>query len=157
MKKLLFILTLVASCFVSNAQDTPHSILPDTSKLTVAKVYGDVKEGLKGLGQALKVGSEHVYVVLVRQQIVNACTWCLLLLFCFVTIFPMIWYVKYLCRDDVDCDDLFAVTALCVILCICWAIMAGVAISHTADILTGFINPEYGAIKDIFEFIKPKS
>lgn len=45
----------------------------DTSSL-YKQIYTDVKYGLAGLADGLKVGVEHVYIVLVKQQVVKSVT-----------------------------------------------------------------------------------
>ena len=58
------------------AQETSKDeVKTETPELTKEVVYQDVKAVLKDLGEALAVGAEHVYGVLVRQQIVTSIVW----------------------------------------------------------------------------------
>lgn len=163
---LLAIMAIISTC--STAQDKPSVIqqmdtsmaeiksIPDTARLTVSRVYNDIKDGLKGLGSALKVGSEHVYVIIVKQQIVKSVIGLILIVICFIIIFPLIKFIKYLVNHD-DVDEVFGLAVACVFLCIGWIILVTFSICNIGNIVTGFINPEYGAIKDIMSFINPKN
>lgn len=155
MKIKLFLLSFVCILSLSlKAQDTTVKTLPDTAKLTIGKVYSDVKEGLKGLGSALKVGSEHVYSVLVKQQIVQAVTDLILILIVITTAFPLFKLLKYICQHD-DLDEIFGVLVFSVFLCIGWVVVVVIGLAHINQIVTGFVNPEYGALKDIMDFVHP--
>ena len=50
---------------VSNIKESVLEAIPDSSVLTFKEVYSDIKSGLTALGSSLKVGSEHVYEVLI--------------------------------------------------------------------------------------------
>jgi len=102
MKKVIFL--LLAFITLNSNANTVTTLLDKTSEIvdstkkTVKEsitsvdtssnfkmLYQDVKEGLSGLATGLKVGVEHVYIVLVKQQIVNSITWVIIyLLFIFI-------------------------------------------------------------------------
>lgn len=113
-------------------------------------VYGDIKAGLVGLAAGLKVGVEHVYTVLIKQQIVYSITWLIIIIA--LIIFTVIFKKIYIYAKDnwVDMSHfmftLFGGAGLVIgyitVLC------------NLTTIITGFVNPEYGAIKDIINFIK---
>lgn len=153
MKKIIGFL-LVAALFSTNlfGQDSIKIPIPDSTKLTVGKVYTDVKAGIEGLAKGLKVGAEAVFAILVKQQIVYAITYCILLI---AVIISWICYKKFWkYADENDWSEGHF------IIVVVWTLInfAGTiaVICTIGDIVTGFINPQYGAIKDIFEFIKPK-
>lgn len=65
---------------VSNIKESVLEAIPDSSVLTFKEVYSDIKSGLTALGSSLKVGSEHVYEVLVKQQLSNSISELLLII-----------------------------------------------------------------------------
>lgn len=121
----------------------------DTSS-TFKTMYQDVKSGITGLAEGLKVGAEHVYIVLVKQQIVNSITWTILTIVS-LTLFYLFYkgFQKGM-KDGWD-EVLIPYTVflgggslIFVIGCLL----------HLNIIVTGFVNPEYGAIMDIIKFVK---
>lgn len=167
MKKVLSIIIAMSFLFTSYAQK--EDSLSDTSKLTLTKVYSDVKAGISGLAQSLKVPATHVYEILIRQQvtysIINICTVLGLFLFCCLTgRYAKLTYKGHLAlyksrteRDDADIDDTakgpiaVALTVISVALGIAGVIVLCVTMQQT---VIGFTNPEYGAIKEIISFVK---
>lgn len=129
----------------------------DSTTLTFSHVYNDLKEAINGMADALKVGSDHVYQILVRQQFVNSITWILIIAMLFTTAgislklgLKDMWTIdKY--QDKVVKDSK-------VPLLICGGIGILVAIVlfsfNISTIVTGFVNPEYGAIMEIKKFIR---
>lgn len=174
MKKLLTIVLLSTMCLSLSATTDSLTLnkdpIPDTSQITLSKVYSDVKDGLKGLGDALKVGSEHVYSVLVKQQYVNAMVFSLLFLFGLIGLFYFYSCFKSENRFEYEQKynrqtDLYenivdktrwndSHTFKTVITGFCTVGLLLPALFNIDIILTGFINPEYGALKDIMNFIK---
>jgi len=166
MKKLLLLILTMSIIFVSKSQ------VPDTAKLTIQKVYSDVKAGVAGLAQALKVPAEHVYKIIVIQQTTKAIS--LLIIVLIFLVFSFIGYKitketykghLLLCnigKDPnyyVDTDiDRTPKGILSVILGAISIVLFSSGIfffaNNFTDIITGFINPEYGALKDIVSFIK---
>ena len=147
MKKLILLILTMSIIFVSKAEG------PDTSKLTIEKVYSDVKAGITGLAQALKVPAERVYSVIIKQQIVIAVSWLTLLLLSFFSIVN--WLLAYKSKEEWNSHG--DPTGIGIVRIIQITISSLILILSTffiEDILTGFINPEYGALKDIVDFIK---
>ncbi len=123
---------------------------------------------LTGLSKALKVGTEHVYGVLVRQQVVNSVV---NLIISIVTI--ILGYMGYRCLklsqwgsshsyyDSQDPKSMYWIgyrfnfyAFLTLILGPVTIILLVISLISIPETITGFINPEYGAIKDIISFIK---
>lgn len=154
----LFIVFVVFSliCIAGYSQDSLKvKDLADSTQLTFSKVYSDVKAGLVGLGSALKVGSEHVYRVLVKQQIVKSVTWLLTMIVFFLILAKGIsWCKRCYKDDDIDFDNSPGPWIGAIITAIVGVIGFISSVCYLDVIVTGFVNPEYGAIKDIFEFIK---
>lgn len=133
-----------------------ESEIPDSSKMTFSKVYGDVKAGISGLASSLKVGAEHVYYVLVKQQVVHAIKWLLILGFGFFCIIHFLKKYKNITEKWWNHAStiptgmgVFRVGQI-----ILGVIFICIGFNHTNEILTGLINPEYGALQDILNFVK---
>ena len=148
MKKLFFILFMFVS-FAVNAES--NVVSNDSTALTLNKVYEDVKEGIQGLAVALKAPAEHVYKIIVKQQVVNSVsyliTWLILLL-------PLITIKWWLINLEEASDSIGWFIGF-IFIVIVPAIIGIIGLAVTSsEIITGFVNPEYGAIKDIMSFIK---
>lgn len=169
MKKLLFVISILmvsftsqaisldtlaqkGSAFVDSAKqkavNTANTI--DTSRLS-KQVYADFKQALAGIGNALKVGSEHVYRVLVTQQVVKSITWLA------VMIIPLIFFFIFKGRlwawATAQDSEGFASTIV-FIMCVAMWIPAIIGFINMPTIVTGLVNPEYGAMLDIMDFIQ---
>lgn len=164
---------------VGNAIDSTKVVvkegvhLVDTSS-NFKMVYNDVKSGIAGLATALKVTAEHVYIVLCKQQIVKAVS-DLLLVIILLTLSYILYnqsrktYKAHLIqcgyKDDgtgkgnynIDLDDSAkGVTSVVIGAGCAVALLVGIIIFCNTynEIITGFINPEYGAMKDIMGFVQ---
>ncbi len=142
---LLGILTFTTNATTGSIKSPPV----DTTSLTYNKVYSDIKESLKGLGSALKVSSEHVYKIIVQQQLVDSITRTILFIIALVL---LIICIKTGVKKEWTDSSVAGITSIIgVIICVLTIIYC---LGHTKDIVMGFVNPEYGAIQDIMEFIK---
>lgn len=174
MKKILLLAIVMTTALLSYSQDSLLSQLSDTSKLTVFKVYNDVKAGISGLAAGLKVGATHVYEVLIKQQTVISITYLLLIILLFICTFIGYKVTKStylghrkLCEitsenkgykdafydlDESPKGPLSVVLSILTAGCFITGIVTLSVNFNT--IVTGFINPEYGAMKDIINFIR---
>ncbi len=137
----------------SNAVSTVYS----DSKSSISQVYGDLKDGakyispkleeaIKSLANGLKVGATEVWTIIVQQQYVYS--WCILLiLLATVGSWIHFWYRYGIWQKSTEEGFLFG--------CI---LTFGVALSgtfivgfHFYDMMTGFLNPKFGAMKTIAE------
>lgn len=132
----------------------------DSTKVTFTQVYQDVKEGLTALGEALKVGAEHVYEVLIKQQFVNSLTWLVIVLIFGIASAIVL---KFAFRKDNKVDDESSYrhgdfkesTIALMIIGSALGLASIITFACTAEIvITGFVNPEYGAMKEIMNFVK---
>ncbi len=169
MKKLLIVFMMLGFLAPAFAKvDSAKGVVTkvDTNSLTAKQVYNDLKSGtkdmskdiktaLQSLGETLKVGSEHVYTVLVKQQIVWAIVYFLLLVFGIVAL--TLGY-KFFGKTEFDGEDLKKGRVLDVIITVIsflgGLILVLIGIFHIPDMVTGFVNPEYGAMNDIVDWIK---
>ena len=134
----------------TNAINTAKAI--DTSSVS-KQLYTDLKSGLVGIAGALKVGAEHVYEILVRQQIVNSITWVLIGIvpLLFLLIFGKVMW-KW-AAENADKSDGFSIFIGFVFYCFT-IIPSIICMFHLDTIVTGFINPEFGALEQIMDWVK---
>jgi len=186
MKKLMFILLLLIPAFIINAQNKtlPYMSLEDalvqtspTEELASVQIidhlYDKTEQAISTLAKALEVPAEHVYNVLVRQQVIKAVSSLIVLIgiiiasIIIISIGYKVWndknknwmnsdkyneerygsdYKRYDFDDGWWCILIsggYAFLGICIIVLIC---MVG-------DIFSGILNPEYGAIKDIMSIL----
>lgn len=140
---LIFCTFITVNCFAQTKDSLP---IPDTAKLTLGKVYSDVKAGINGLAQSLKVPATHVYSVMIKQQTVGAITWLIVDIFLFLValFFIIVWTLD---KKD-DRNEWWGVPVVFIIIFLIFIFF------NLSNIVGGFVNPEYGAIKEIISFVK---
>jgi hypothetical protein len=157
MKKLLVITILL---FTVTITAQVEETVPKALTLS-EQIYSDVKGSLQGLGEALEVGASHVYKFLIRQQMIIAVTHTLFGLFGFLAFIN--WFKSY--NDEKEIwftadvkegrpDDPSGIMLVRLLQLIVALILIIVSISNLDLIITGFLNPEYGAMKEILTIIK---
>jgi hypothetical protein len=140
--------TNVVTDVVNNVTDVVNTV--DTASL-YKQVYGDFKTALVGIADALKVGVEHVYIVLVKQQLVKSIVGVLSIITFIVLIgFSIKPFTKWADNHNKGSDG--ASWAGLVLGYIAIGIIVLICIDLT-EIVTGFVNPEYGAMKEIMEWV----
>lgn len=168
MKKLILLSSVfLLSCatFATTQTDTTlqkteelvDSVIPDSASLTFKEVYCDIKSGIGALASALEVGVNIVYTTLLKQQyvksIVNIVTYLIGILILFVSYkqFNKKWFIDAI-NERHGMWDIYAVFF---IIAFSMFIIISIAyfVSSITETITGFINPEYGAIKEILEVI----
>ena len=152
--KIIFLIMVISlTAITGNAttvDTTSKSTVVTDSTLTFLKVYEDIKGGILGLAEALKEPAEHIYGIMIKQQVINAWSGLIFIIVMLVLLFLSIQYLGA-CNDDPDISDLTIPVTLLMITSITTFV---VLIITGPDILTGFFNPEYGAMKDIVNFVK---
>lgn len=171
MKKLLILALISLFSFEIKANDTA-SIVSDI-KSTITKVdtaslskqiYTDFKSGIEAAASALKVGVTEVWSILVKQQYVNSIMYLCLIIFGILTTILFFNQIKK-CREDFkkwkendgkdSYDSYFSsYTFTSVISEVITLILFGIGLGHIDVIITGFVNPQYGAMQDIINFVK---
>ena len=127
----------------------------DSTVVTASKVYNDFKDAINGIADSLKVGAEHVYQILVMQQIVNSVTWLVIFCFSVIMIFNFVSAANNKNETWVNEDgDPKPLGVFRLVQMIVFMGSVVICIFHADVIVTGFINPEYGAIMEIKSFIK---
>ena len=157
MKKFFIIVVLA---IISTNVFSTEVMVNDTTALTFNKVYEDVKEGIQGLAVALKEPAEHVYKIIVKQQLIHSIGFATVLLLSVVGFILLYKSIKFINQpapqnsnySRVDLDEGWIILPIAIGLTSIVFFIIGMLSFDT--ILTGIINPEYGAITDIMNFIK---
>lgn len=145
-----------------NTENVTDIQIPDSVTTVFNKVYEDMKQGIKGLAESLKVGTEYVWNILVKQQLVKSL--CYLAISLFLSLITIIFYRrirfnnKAFKESGVKSRDENSYGVASAIYSVLFVLVIAANIyninSNVGTILTGFINPEYGAIQDILTFTK---
>lgn len=182
MKKFIIGFILFAiTAFVSTPVLAETAVVKDSTELAIQDLQSVnttvifISQKIEAMAQALKVPAEHVYKVLVKQQVVNAWTDIMLLLLLATSSFLFIYTpIKYISNKnkayrkankdsysvknnpdyvqyELDSPETQIPIAIGVVLAIFFIIGL---LCTTSDIIMGLTNPEYGAIKDIIEVLK---
>jgi len=139
----------------TSAEDAVNKV--DTTKLYQV-VYSDIKSALAALGDSLKVGSEYVYEILIKQQFVNSFTY---LVFLIISLLFGLFFFKglfnkeelWLTEDKYDPNPTI-IGIIRWVLGVSGLIFFIIFLHNMNDCITGFINPEYGALNEIVNMIK---
>ena len=117
-------------------------------------VYKDVKDVIKSLAETLKVGTEHVYGVLVKQSVVDSIVWLILGIMSAILLYFSVRIIKSLTWEN---DSEGAEIPLFVLSLLIGGVGLCLLIGTTLNIdtiVTGFVNPEYLAIEKIVSMLK---
>jgi len=124
----------------------------DNANVTFTTVYNDVKDALSGLAEGLQVGGEQVWDILVQQQLIGSIVWLLYLIILIPAAFILKYAISEITSNNHDTIDIYVVLIILFGIITIITIMSFL-INMNAGI-TGFLNPEYGAIQEILELIK---
>jgi len=147
---------------ISDKVDTLKKSIVETAKAvdtsSVSKqLYSDLKSGIVGIAGALKVGAEHVYVILIKQQVVDA------VLYIICGIIALIFLIQFAKRSkdkeeqwyiDEDGGSPTWIGIMRIFQVVIGFILLLVFFFHLDNITTGFINPEFGALEQIMDWVK---
>lgn len=175
MKKLFIsFLTVIMLSFSLYSQDVIERSNTDYSSNKIDQVvntlFDKTTEAVKDLANALKVPAEHVYSILIKQQIVKSVTnLFIIILLCLLSyIVSKVTLKSYkdtnisyriehkildsnYNRYELDDNGWWVMGITTVAVLIISTIITFVSV--ITSVITGFINPEYGAIKDILQYI----
>lgn len=139
----------------SNAIFTVYS----DSKSVVQQVYSDAKstapkleQAIKELANGLKVGAGQVWDIIVKQQLVWS--WCILIVMLLTFgSWCHFWYRYNQCNIEMskDTDNGNKMVFGCIITFVIAIVGTIITGFHFSDMITGFINPQYNAMKLIAE------
>lgn len=147
MKQLiLFILLFVGITTTIVAQDSIQYVTNSDTEKLIDKYTAKIEASVVALAQSLKQPAEHVYKILVKQQQVKA-TATLIAIGSLIILGILLIIIECVFLNWND----YIVGMIGIILLLIGVI--GLVIS-ASSIVSGFTNPEYGAIKDIVRFLK---
>ena len=111
------------------------------------QIYQDVKSALQQLADALGVASEHLWAILVKQQLVEAIAHSLFIPATIITGYFFFIAIKKVNQDD-NYIPVVVLSGILFIACLF------VFIATLSQVFMGFLNPEYGAFQEIKEILK---
>ncbi len=170
MKKLVLMIFLIGSMFMINAQDSTYVTNSNVEKL-VDKYSSKIEAAVISLSESLQQPAEHVYIVLIRQQYVKASIglsyYLLTIIFAFILYhvfersrwketsgyYTQDWKSREVYDEHEKTETYNRYSTLTLFIGAITIILFIGAAVNTSNILQGFINPEYGALQDIFELI----
>lgn len=170
MKKILFLIAVIfvimASCCQNvtaqndSTSQSEYVTDSDVEKL-VDKYSGKIEATLTSLAETLKQPTEHVYMILIKQQYVHATLYSLcwiftfILIYAFSKVYPKSRWKEHSSYLHIPEDEKFNKYAtLSLIYGVLSLVFLLISIFNTDVIIQGFINPEYGAIMEIIELFK---
>ena len=150
MKKLFIIIMLFITIGINAQVTTDSTCITDTNVEKLIDKYTDkISVAITSLANSLEQPAEYVFKILVDQQIIIAlsglCIWI------FVIIFMLGTTIGY---KKAGWDDAYFYEMLFIFSCIGFIITTIIGIVGIESTLTGFFNPEYGAMQDIINIIK---
>jgi len=140
MKKVILILGFLFIVGLTYAQEQPVSNITETERI-VDKYIDKAEDAINTLATALKVPAEHVYSVLVRQQVVNG----IVSLVAVIVSCSLFIFFLYASEKEHIEDASFKNIA-----CLIFGVFGFIAlfVFFIAG-LPSLCNPEYGAIREI--------
>jgi hypothetical protein len=155
MKHLITILLFVFVTSMVTAQvDSTSYVTESNIEKLVDKYSGKIEATIISLAESLKQPAEEVWAILIKQQYVKASMGIIVLLITLLFGYLCIKYANNVkCWDDGEVIEnkptysmgIVIIFAVCLVISLIVLLFGG----YYNDILQGFINPEYGAIKDI--------
>jgi hypothetical protein len=145
MKKLFILFSLVICISAYSVQDSAKYVTNSNVEKLADKYIDKISTSLATLAQGLKQPADHVYKILIRQEMVWGIS---SLMFLIVSFTSMIFVFKIGNKDD---WDNIAIKAWCTIsimsftVALIWFLVSGMG---------SLFNPEYGAIQSIISVFK---
>jgi hypothetical protein len=143
MKKIILFLLLCVS-LTAYTQTDSTLVTNTTAEKLIDKYSAKVEAAIVSLAENLKQPVEHVYKILIKQQIVRAWVWASVngVIFLLTILLWILWL-----QDD-DRDEWWGLPTFITF------ILVGFIATTLPTVFTGFLNPEYGALQDIIQMIK---
>ena len=145
LKVILTVIIITMACNVQAQQDTTKYVTDSDTEKLIDKYSGKVDAAITSIANKLERPAKHIYGILIKQQKVYA--WGSLIGVMMTILFfvlCLIWGI----REEFDEPEP-------VIACVFSGAALIVAVGIFLSVgLTGFINPEYGALQDIMNMIK---
>ncbi len=123
------------------------SLITETERI-IDKYSDKLCGAIESLAGELQVPSEAVFEILVKQQVVNAALYAILLGLGTLLI-PIAFKLGIKQEKDNGWDYPQLYGVFCIIVTCISCITLGVGLAHLDVIITGFVNPEYTALMEI--------
>lgn len=149
MKRVIFIALLLISFMAVSAQEQLGSPTVTEAERIIDKYLDKAGDALNSLAEVLKVPAEHVYGVLVKQQVVVGVGSLIVLIIFAVAFFLSMWGFAKRERSN-EYEENLGLLVL--------AVFSGIGFVVSLVVffvsgLSGLLNPEYGAIQDILSVL----
>jgi hypothetical protein len=123
---------------------------------TDSKILGSkIEETLKSVAEGLKTTSVKAWEILVKQQLVWSLCYLFLTLLSLYSIYRFFNQWKYMIEDKDESGDIkesqAVLTLILGTISLASSIVSGI---HFEQMITGFVNPEFGALRTLFEIIQ---
>lgn len=114
-------------------------------------IYGDMKTAIAAIAKSLGIATEDVFEVLIRQQVVNSIIYVIVGVFAIILIIATYKIAMRIEDPNTNKEQIFLGFTIVFgfIGIICFVIF----MVNFQAMLTGFVNPEYGAIKEIMSWL----
>lgn len=145
MKRLIMILLLFTVSFAVYSQDSTKYVTDTNTEKLIDKYSDKIGDAITALAEKLQQPAEHVYKVLVKQQVVWGVGTLVGVVLGALFLFIGLLGISKWRWDDDYCIPLNIVGVIILLVSLVLFFFYG---------LTGLINPEYGALKDIVNMIK---
>lgn len=149
MKKIVLVLLMALTMTSIYGQDT--TVVSETERL-IDKYTEVIDARVMALAQSLQQPAEHVYQILIKQQTVIAFVYLFLFLLSLICAYGI-----YKSATNKNCkfgEYATAADISVVVFSFLTFVFLIVSLLNTEAIMTGLINPEYGALRDIADWIK---
>ncbi len=134
------------STVYSDSKEIISTVYSD-SKEVVSTMYPELKSAIQEIAKGIGVAAEHVYGILIKQQVVIAVEGLIILL---ASIAVLIFCIKGLWTSCRDMNIIkYSVYALLGVIS-----LYGIITVDFREIITGLINPEWGALNYILNYSK---
>jgi hypothetical protein len=152
MKKAVLVLTIFISLtFYSFSQqkDSAQYVTNTNVEKLIDKYSEKIEASVAAFSEKLKQQAEHIYSVLIKQQVISGYIWLATLV---VGLVFLIFGILLVFKFDPD-DEFLGGVGLVFIVIFGLMFIIGI-IGFLGSGLSGLLNPEYGAMKDIVSFFK---
>jgi len=123
----------------------------------INQIIEQIKPAMEKMAEQLGVGAEFLWQVFLKQQLVDGFMGLGGIMLGVILISFVIWISKKFWKLSCDNEDELVIVIIMMLDMFCVLIAGGFIIAGFVEAINHFINPEYQAIKDIFEFIKGAS
>ena len=123
----------------------------DSKNAMIGTMYQDIKGAVASIAEGLSIGAEHVYGVLVKQQVITSVTYTIIFILGVMLASLAVRSGKKADYSEREWDRDATMSLVLGFASFCFLFFS---IMELNTIVMGFLNPEYGAMKEIMSLIK---